>query len=404
MRHLRFRTVIALATIVVVPAFAEAQEPVARPATHTVKKGDTLWDLAKLYLGDPFQWQQIYQLNTDLIKDPHWIYPGQEFKIPGGTVAAAPAAQPAAPVEVPPAAAPPPPADTAAAPPIPVVEPPVAAPPESVQVAPVTEPALPQQSHTPTVFNPRTNAGGAGARPSLLAPPPRTAVRPGDFVAIPYVWAKGGPTGSGRVDATTEALARGVSAELRPIQLMEQVLVTMPAGVEAQAGARLLVYRLGDMEPGGAQVVVPTGVLSVVAPMDGRRARATVVQKYEELHVGDPITRVDTLAMPEGVFPSRVDFGMTTSVTWVYGRPELPSRGDVLILAAGSAQGLVPGDQVTVRADARGAPAGSGLPDTELGVAQVVRVTQWGASAMLLDVNGAGIVAGARARISAKMP
>lgn len=48
---------------------------------HTVVPGDTLWDLAGHYLGDPFRWPEIWQLNTDIVEDPHWIYPGQVLKI-----------------------------------------------------------------------------------------------------------------------------------------------------------------------------------------------------------------------------------------------------------------------------------------------------------------------------------
>lgn len=51
---------------------------------HTVKKGDTLWDLAKKYLGSGTKWRQIYNLNKSKIKDPHWIYPGQVFVIQKG--------------------------------------------------------------------------------------------------------------------------------------------------------------------------------------------------------------------------------------------------------------------------------------------------------------------------------
>ena len=48
--------------------------------THIVVKGDTLWDLAGKYLGNPFAWPQIWELNQ-WIKDPHWIYPGDPLVI-----------------------------------------------------------------------------------------------------------------------------------------------------------------------------------------------------------------------------------------------------------------------------------------------------------------------------------
>jgi hypothetical protein len=58
---------------------------------HTVKKGDTLWDISATYLEDPFSWPEIYRANTDKIEDPHWIYPGQSFQIPRMTGQPAPA-------------------------------------------------------------------------------------------------------------------------------------------------------------------------------------------------------------------------------------------------------------------------------------------------------------------------
>lgn len=47
------------------------------PARHTVVRGDTLWDLSKHYLKDPFRWPELWGFNKDQIKNPHWIYPGQ---------------------------------------------------------------------------------------------------------------------------------------------------------------------------------------------------------------------------------------------------------------------------------------------------------------------------------------
>ena len=47
---------------------------------HIIEKGDTLWDLAASYLGDPYLWPQIWERNP-YIRDSHWIYPGDPVAI-----------------------------------------------------------------------------------------------------------------------------------------------------------------------------------------------------------------------------------------------------------------------------------------------------------------------------------
>ena len=56
--------------------------PVSSMKTYTVKKGDTLSRIARDYLGDPNEYQRIFDANRDQLRDPDQIQPGQVLKIP----------------------------------------------------------------------------------------------------------------------------------------------------------------------------------------------------------------------------------------------------------------------------------------------------------------------------------
>ena len=335
-----------------------AQEP-ARPSTHTVKRGDTLWDIAKTYLGDPFLWPEVYRLNTDVVEDPHWIYPGEVLKLPGAQAVPVAAAQP--------------------------------------ETTP--EPARPQ----PIVSTPAPVVVDSTPR---FREAPQSTVRWGEHIAAPWVDQKGGPRDWGTITGTADLSSHANFANRADFDLYDKVLFAPPAGGPSAVRSRYLAYVLGPLIEDFGQIVIPTGIVEVLrAPGDGEAGIAHVVKVFNRVQKEQRLVPYDTSVMSIVGRPAPVTNGRSGKIRWIYREPVLANLQRYVVLDLNRQEGVGPGDQIELYQPRQPADErGLATPELSIGRAQVVRVTPYGATAIITGIERPKVENGTPVRVSARMP
>ena len=388
MRLLNRCLVSALAAGVLAAQSLDAQE--AQPRTHTVKPGDTLWDLAQTYLGDAFLWPEIYRLNRDVVEDPHWIYPGEVLRLPGEGGQAIAQVPPGGNV-------------------VPAVPTPGEPQPGGQQPAVGPSPVNPEaptvfgKVQTPGVGRTGTTAFDAG----VINMPPAPTVRVGEVVAAPYVDREGGPRGFGRILKAGDIAGVAEASDRFRFQAYDRIFIAPPAGEVAPEGERYLAYKLGPVLEDQGQVVIPTGIIEITrAARADTAAVARVVRAFTELSATDRLIPIDTAGTSSIVRPEAVRNGPSTKVTWVYGEPVLASLQNFVVLNVSSREGVRMGDEFVIYLPAPRDRDRSQVADPEIMIskAQVVRSTPYGVTAIVIGQEQPAIKEGMTARVIARIP
>lgn len=354
-----------------VAAYAEAQET---GNEHSVRDGDTLWDLAGIYLSDPYRWPEIFQANRDIVDDPHWIFPGELLRLPGD--ASAGMAADAAPTVI------------AAAP----------------QTGGATRKRGRAQDRSAnlvegSMFASSPPTGGAIGILDLGAGTTIPIISESDFYGIPFL---AQPDALGPVGVATKKIHQNpLRLEIPPTMRQYDQLVVALNGIDVAPGERLQAFSWGRWIRPYGRVVRPVALLTVLL-VEADSARATVDQVFADFEEGDLVMVAEPVLVDPEATPETVPDGPETKLIAYGTQQNLLSVRESLFLDTGSDSGARPGDEYTLLAHVRTDPAGALTQDT-LAVVRIIRVRETTASAHVIQVRNPATAPGTPGRLTARL-
>jgi len=348
----------------------------APPQTHTVQQGETLWSLAHQFLGDPLLWPEIYRLNTNVVEDPHWIFPGEELRL------VAPAEQPAAASAV------------------------TSEPSGNVSITPAADTTRPAaapatrlpSTDAPTIFVPRARVAEANVQQAEEQRAYR-AVRAGEYYASGFV-ADSRTLESGMLGGNLDKTALRRLSARSSAGLYASVVVAPPAGQAYKRGDLLLAYDVGATVTGYGEVIRPLGLLRVTADGEsGQTVAATVIGLYNALELGAALLKVPAYRFDSNARAVPTDSGVEGQVIASGREGEITGTQNILFVNVGADDGVHLGDVFRISAAAMQAGA-----TREQAEAIVVHTRAKTATLVVVRVSQPDIRPGAAARQIRRMP
>jgi hypothetical protein len=236
---------------------------------------------------------------------------------------------------------------------------------------------------------------------------PHLPVRLGEHYASPFLDRSGGPRNAGLIIQSSEITAVSLDTPRSPFQLREDIYIQLPKGVTGDLGERFMTYKLGPDYERYGQVVIPTGIVMVVAKAQPKEATTVrIMQQFANMEVGQGVLPLDNPELPaQGTAVTPVDNGTKSTVLYVDDEVTLATLEYFVVLPAKASDGYRIGDQITlIRPPEKDYDTRLILPEVPIATAQIVRVTPHSASAVIIQQDQPAIAQGVVTRVSAKMP
>jgi hypothetical protein len=237
--------------------------------------------------------------------------------------------------------------------------------------------------------------------------PPRVPI--GDVLQAPFFVAEHGLRGTGHVIDGVDIPGIDERHGTTNFQLYDRLLMTPPAGSIGSDRERYIAYELGPLVEGVGQVIVPTALLQVVRSARGDEpSTVEVLELYGSLNADTRVIALDTTGAGANAVPGAVsvDAGRTGTVRAIHRTSVLPSLNYYVLFDLSSSDGMKIGDEVEIFRSRRenGSDDGVMRPEVSIGTGQVVRVTQYGATARVTSQDQPAIRVGESVRLTARMP
>jgi hypothetical protein len=254
-----------------------------------------------------------------------------------------------------------------------------------------------------TVFASPLSRAAAAISEDVVGRTRSGGVRRGEVEAAPYADRDGGPRGAGRLVASVDRPGIKTSLVRSKYQLNDALYVDLPSGRVPRMGDLYMSYTLGMNLGEYGQVVTPTGILRIESLTVGQSPVARIIRQFAEVELDQRVITAPDIFFPSGTL-SAVVGGTRGKVVLVYGEPVLPSIGHYVLVSLNSKHGVKVGDQITFIDNATGREDENPAPAVIAAVGQVVRVTPYAATTIIVKQTQPTIRDGMPVRLTGKMP